>query len=152
EVVEDLQRTGVDARRPAVRIDRRAFVDDADPCAVPRQLAGHGEPGGAGADDDDRVRAHHITAPPSMLTDWPVMNAAAGEHRNAIRPATSSSDAARPIGMRSSCCCQRSDRPRTSMRAVSIVPGHTALTVTPWRATSMASDCVRPWMPKLAAL
>ena len=58
-----------------------------------------------------------------MLTDWPVMNAAAGEHRKAINPATSSSEAALPMGMRSSCRCQPSPRPRTSMRAVSTVPG-----------------------------
>src|SRR5262249_34988379 len=64
EVVEDLEGAGVDARRSAVRIDLRAFVDDAYGRPMPCQLAGHGEPAGAGADDDDRVRAHHITTPP----------------------------------------------------------------------------------------
>lgn len=57
-----------------------------------------------------------------------------------------------PMGMRSSCFCHPSPRPSTSIRAVSMVPGHTALTVTPWRATSWANDWVSPWMPKLAAL
>src|SRR5215470_1388885 len=101
---------------------------------APRRRA-HGEPPASVCHAIGRAAtrppAHHVTTPPSMFTDWPVMNAAAGEHRNAMSPATSSSEAARPIGMRSSCRCHPSLRPSTSMRAVSMVPGHTALTVTP---------------------
>ena len=36
--------------------------------------------------------------------------------------------------------------------SVSIVPGETALTRTPWGAHSAASERTSPWMPALAAL
>ena len=49
------------------------------------------------------------------------------------------------------CAALRSSPAKAASESVSMKPGHTAFTVMPIRATSLASDCVSPTTPALAA-
>src|SRR6266852_123475 len=86
--------------------------------------------------------------PPSTVTQLPVMYEALAQKRTAS--ATSSGVPVRAIGMRST-SFSRCAAGRLRVMAVSTRPGTTTLAVTPWRATSLATDFVKPTSPAFAA-
>src|SRR4051812_48609702 len=91
--------------------------------------------------------------PPSTTNRWPVTKLAASEARNITAPTSSSSSPNLRIGVRT-----RSSSPRGvpcnrgAVRSVRKYPGARALTHTPWRAHSMASDLVSEATAALLAL
>src|SRR5256714_15265873 len=81
-----------------------------------------------------------------MTRSCPVTYDAPGEQRNVIALATSSGVPGRPIGLDNPCLSSTIvDAP------VWMIPGATALTVTPSATSSIASARVRPSTPALAA-
>src|SRR5438067_663934 len=85
------------------------------------------------------------TWPPSTISVCPVMYPASGEARNRTAQPTSSGSAYRPIGIDESirrwCSSLVSARP-----GVATLPGRTALTVMPLRASSTAAERMKPSM------
>src|SRR5512133_1783254 len=84
-----------------------------------------------------------IVRPPDTLSTWPVMKAASSLAKNRMAPGRSSGWPMRPRGMeRVKASISFSGLPAPSLysakSAVSVGPGHTTLTVMPWRACSRA--------------
>jgi hypothetical protein len=102
-----------------------------------------------------------ITSPPDSEIACPLMDRDSGRQSQATVAATSSGETRRRCGLRRSSMSRASagDRPvvstmlwiASSTIAVSVYPGHTALTVMLVRATSSASARVKPMTPCLAA-
>ena len=81
--------------------------------------------------------------PPSTTSMWPVTKLAASDARNTAAPASSSTRPNRPIGVRISSSWPRGVVSSSFwFSAVRNTPGAIALTITPWRDHSTASDLV----------
>ena len=78
------------------------------------------------------------------------MKEASSEQRKRTAPATSSGLPSRPSGVFARIAC-RAASGRTSVSAVPIYPGATALARTPREPSSRASDFVNPMIPAFEA-
>ena len=91
--------------------------------------------------------------PPSISMHWPTMNSASLVHSQAIKLPTSSGVPARPRGMDSTLDCHswlRGYPYSASLRAVSVVPGLTPLTLIPWGARPRPAFSVRVYLAPVA--
>ena len=89
--------------------------------------------------------------PPLTLTVWPVTNDASSEARNATTLATSAGWPSRRNGIALVRASRSFGPANDANSAVSVGPGQTQLTLTWWRAISLASDLVKAMTPPLAA-
>src|SRR5262249_29517587 len=97
--------------------------------------------------------AQAMEYPPSTGRTTPVMNAAAGEHRNRAAPATSSGRPQRPSGVLATIASDRDGSSNSGLvSAVWIQPGCSALTRIPSDAQAIANDLVSWATPPLLAL
>src|SRR5215471_21816841 len=92
-----------------------------------------------------------IVRPPLTLTVWPVTNDASSEARKATTLATSPGWPSRRNGIALVRASRSFGPANDANSAVSVGPGHTQLTLTWWRAISLASDLVKAMTPPLAA-